>query len=557
MENKEIAKVMKLGASLMELHGMNQFKVRSFSSAVRKLEGFDFRVSDKSYDELVEIDGIGKGLATNLVQVYNTGTFDELQQLLTDTPQGVVSMLNIKGLGVKKVQALWKDLGIENKGDLLKACNDGTVASAKGFGQKTAENIIAQLMYEEEQKGKFLYAEIEEYALFLYQAITPLVSKVELVGQFRLCREYIDCLQFVVEFDELSEAHAILSTFGFWIPLPNEASPFVWRGRAPEFDLNIEVIISTNFYNDVLKYSAAPQHLYAKVNDTSLAEIIRNNRLASEAEGYTKLGYEFVIPELRESDLPFTKNIDVNSLISMDELKGVLHNHSTYSDGKNTLREMAEYCKELGYEYLGISDHSKTAFYANGLDEDRIAEQHREIDALNIELAPFKIYKGIESDILNDGSLDYDDDVLASFDFIVASIHSNLNMDKAKATQRLLTAIKNPFTTMLGHPTGRLLLRREGYPIDHAQVIDACAEHNVIIEINANPWRLDLDWRWVSYAMEKGVKISINPDAHEMNGYHDMKYGVLVGRKGGLTTSMTFNSFSVDEVDAHFVLKNK
>ncbi len=218
---------------------------------------------------------------------------------------------------------------------------------------------------------------------------------------------------------------------------------------------------------------------------------------------------------------------------------------------------MATYCKELGYEYLGICDHSKSAFYANGLDENRVKDQHEEIERLNEKLAPFKVFKGIESDILYDGQLDYADDVLASFDFIVASVHSVLKMNKQKATQRLLTAIENPFTTILGHPTGRLLLRREGYPIDHKAVIDHCAKHNVVIEINANPWRLDLDWRWVNYAIEKGVMLSINPDAHQMSGYHHMKFGLLVGRKGGLTKEMTYNALTMEEISAQFDIKKE
>jgi DNA polymerase (family 10) len=242
----------------------------------------------------------------------------------------------------------------------------------------------------------------------------------------------------------------------------------------------------------------------------------------------------------------------IPELLQDSDLKGILHNHSTYSDGKHSLRQMAEYCKSLGYEYLGISDHSRTASYAGGLDIEKVIKQQAEIDTLNKELAPFKIFKGIESDILGDGSLDYPEEVLASFDFIVASVHSILNMDVKRATDRLIRAISNPYTTILGHPTGRLLLRREGYPIDHRAVIDACAKHNVVIEINANPWRLDLDWRWIRYAMDQGVKLSINPDAHEMEGYSDMKYGVLVGRKGGLTKEMTLNTLNGEEIAAYF-----
>jgi DNA polymerase (family 10) len=213
---------------------------------------------------------------------------------------------------------------------------------------------------------------------------------------------------------------------------------------------------------------------------------------------------------------------------------------------------MALYCKELGFEYLGISDHSKSAFYANGLYEEKVRKQQEEVDRLNKRLAPFRIFKGIESDILHDGSLDYDNSVLASFDFIVASVHSGLKMDEQKATQRLIRAVENPYTTILGHPTGRLLLRREGYPINHKKVIDACAANGVVIEINANPWRLDIDWHWVPYALEKGVMISINPDAHETDGYHDMVYGLHVARKGGLPKAMTLNALSAEEIGRYF-----
>ena len=560
MENKDIGKILGLGAQLMELHDMNQFKVRSVSSAVRKLEGFDFRVSDKSYDELVSIDGIGKGLASNLVQIYNTGTFDELETLLQNTPKGVVSMLNIKGIGVKKVRALWKDLNIENKGDLLSACHDGRVAEAKGFGKKTAENIIEQLKYEEEQIGKFLYAEVENFAYELEKLLSPHFENTSITGQFRLCREYIDKLQFIVSTNDFTAAHTTLSSLDYWIPQESESSPFIWRGRAKEVDLQIEVILSSpeNYFGELLKSSSSSEHFLADIDGSSLSKITLTNKISSEEQAYQKLNKTCVIPELRETATIFDKEINYEKLLAVTDLKGILHNHSTYSDGKNTLREMADYCKELGYQYLGISDHSKSAFYANGLDEDRIAEQHREIDVLNKEYgSSFRIFKGIESDILNDGSLDYDDDILATFDFIVSSIHSNLNMDKNKATQRLIKAVENKYTTILGHPTGRLLLRREGYPIDHAKVIDACAAHEVIIEINANPWRLDLDWRWVEYALDKGVKLAINPDAHEKKGYLDMKYGVLTGRKGGLTVDMTFNALDINQVSSWFENRKK
>lgn len=286
-----------------------------------------------------------------------------------------------------------------------------------------------------------------------------------------------------------------------------------------------------------------------------MVDIVNLEVHKSEEAIYSAAGMDYISPELREGQFEIlaAKDHNLPLLVELADLKGTLHNHSTYSDGQHSLRQMAEYCQSLGYEYLGICDHSKSAFYANGLDEDRVVQQMSEIDDLNKELAPFKIFKGIESDILNDGSLDYDVDILARFDFIVASVHSQLSMDINKATNRLLTAIANPYTTMLGHPTGRLLLKREGYPINHKAVIDACAENKVIIEINAHPFRLDLDWRWVHYALEQGVLISINPDAHSMEQLQLMKYGLLVGRKGGLTKEMTFNALGAAEVEKYFL----
>jgi DNA polymerase (family 10) len=320
-----------------------------------------------------------------------------------------------------------------------------------------------------------------------------------------------------------------------------------------ENTLPVEVVFSSksNFGNELISQSASPKHLNTTIREKKISQLLRTESFATEQAIYDRLELPFIEPELREGsfELDLARENKLPQLLTYEELKGTVHNHSTYSDGKHTLEEMALKAKELGLEYLGISDHSKTASYANGLSEERIKEQHAEIDELNKKLAPFKILKGIESDILGDGSLDYSDEVLASFDFIVSSIHANLKMDETKATERLLGAIRNPYTSILGHPTGRLLLKREGYPIDHKTVIDACAEHNVCIEINANPLRLDLDWKWVHYALSKKVMIAINPDAHDKEKYTDMKYGVLVGRKAGLTKEMTLNAMSLAEIE--------
>ena len=253
-----------------------------------------------------------------------------------------------------------------------------------------------------------------------------------------------------------------------------------------------------------------------------------------------------------ELDTDFTKE----GIIEYWQLQGVLHNHTTASDGLSSLREMAEYAKDQKYQYLGICDHSQTAAYAGGLKADELIKQGEEIDALNRELAPFKIFKGVESDILSNGDLDYPEEILKTLDFVVASVHSGLKMDEQKANHRLIKAIENPYTTILGHPTGRLLLLREGYPIDHKYIIDACATNNVVIELNAHPYRLDLDWRWIPYAQEKGVMISINPDAHEKQGYHDMYFGTLAARKGGLLQKNTLNAMSLEEFES-FLSKSR
>jgi DNA polymerase (family 10) len=320
-------------------------------------------------------------------------------------------------------------------------------------------------------------------------------------------------------------------------------------------ELVLHFCAASDFLWKKMSFSSSKSHLLSLVDESeTIAEKLMKKDYLSEVEFFSKNKLQYIPAEMREGfgEVDLAKEQKIPVLVEESDLKGILHNHSTYSDGKHSLRQMAEYCKSLGYEYLGISDHSRTASYAGGLEIEKVLKQHAEIDQLNQELAPFRIFKGIESDILGDGSLDYPEEVLASFDFIVSSVHSILNMDIQRATERLIRAISNPFTTILGHPTGRLLLRREGYPIDHKAVIDACAAHQVVIEINANPWRLDLDWRWVRYAMDQGVRLSINPDAHEMDGYADMKYGVLVGRKGGLTKEMTLNSLSGDEIAAYF-----
>jgi DNA polymerase (family 10) len=543
----------------MELHEENPFKIRGYQGALNSFDRGDQDLMSISDEDLGKIPGVGKSVLEAIQELKSSDSFPLLDQLIEKTPAGILEILQIKGLGPKKVKTLWEELGITSTHELMEACQSGKVAKIKGFGEKTQDTIIQNLEFKASNTGKWLYADIEEVIENLTEelkAISP-ESEISIVGDFARKMEIISEAEWLIGLASLFGGKEKLKTWSRIEWDLAQSGPFSWRGKVKELDLHVQIhfCAKPDFIQNKLALTASKAHLALLVDEKeSITEKLKKKDYKTEEEFFAKNGLQFIPVEMREGfdevDLARVNKIPV--LLEEKDLRGILHNHSTYSDGKHTLRQMAEYCKELGYDYLGISDHSRTAFYAGGLEIERIEKQQKEIDQLNKELAPFRIFKGIESDILSDGSLDYPENVLASFDFIVASVHSILNMDIKRATERLLRAIENPFTTILGHPTGRLLLRREGYPIDHKTIIDACAKNNVVIEINANPWRLDLDWRWVRYAMEQGVMLSINPDAHEMDGYADMKYGVLVGRKGGLTKKMTLNSLSGKEIAAYF-----
>ncbi len=533
MTTEEIAHALKLTAQLMELHEENPFKIKSIANAAYKLDKTDIDLQGKSLEELEKIEGIGKGIAAKINELLVTGNLKELTEMVAKTPIGVIEMLRIKGIGPKKVGQLWRELEIESVGELLYACNENRLVTLKGFGAKTQEAVKKQIEFFKSNIGKFHYAAVENFAIDLVNELKK-KYKTEFVSLTGAMRRKCD----IIEEVEVLIAHS--GDVNFEESENNQ-------------EVKVKIISCTeeHFYNKLFETTATVEHLAQILNPPvgSSAQVF-----SSEEEIYKACNLQYIEPELREGlkEVELAKQNKIPELIELSDLKGILHNHSTYSDGMNTLKEMAEYCKELGYEYLGICDHSQSAFYAKGLKPDRVLAQHAEIDELNKKLAPFKIFKGIESDILNDGLLDYSDEVLASFDFIVASVHSNLKMTEEKATARLLKAIENPYTTILGHPTGRLLLSRPGYPIDHRKIIDACAANGVVIELNAHPYRLDIDWRWIPYCIEKGVKISINPDAHEKSGYHDMYYGTCVARKGMLTKEMCFNALSLSEIESYF-----
>jgi DNA polymerase (family 10) len=567
MSNAEIVEILELTAKLLELHGADPFKIKSYGVAGFYLDKYkDGEIAGMTLEELVKLQGIGKSTGAKIIEIVQRGTFKELEDLLANTPMGVLEMFSIKGIGAKKIGVLWKELGIDNLHELELACQSGKIAKVKGFGGSTEQKILESLAFLKDQAGKLRMDKAEAVAEMISDELKKRFDQVEIAGDVRRKSEIVESIRLLVGTNSPLLLQSALNSIEFLVQEEQISSPFVWRGKMQDIAVAIEVLAvkPDNFVNELFLETASPEHLNKiTVAGTSLWRQTKYELFDSEEAIYEKAGLPYIVPEMREGTDEFlwAETHTSDQLITWDDLKGILHNHSTYSDGQHTLEQMALFCQELGFEYLGIADHSQTATYAGGLKPDDVFRQHEEIARLNERFAlsgsekPFKILKGIESDILGDGSLDYPDEILSSFDYVVASVHSNLTMNSEKATARLLKAIQNPYTTILGHPTGRLLLSREGYPIDHKVIIDACAEHKVVVEINASPWRLDLDWRWIAYCMEKGVLLSINPDAHKKEGYFDMQFGVSIARKGGLTKEMTFNAFSLIEMEEYLKMR--
>ena len=549
MTNKEIAHVFSDLASIMELHNENPFKIRSYENAYITLRKLDKPLAEMARAEIDTIKGVGKAIGDKIEELLKTGELETFEKYAEKTPAGVVDMLHIKGFGPKKIQAVWQDMGIESVGELLYACNENRLIELKGFGKKTQEEIRKAAEYFLKSKNKRFWAvadaDTEGVIKLLQSGIAGLgISdfKIERVGELRRLNPIVEKLELLVAGVENIEQ--LLDNQQLML-VDKKDNTYLCKTEN-----NVPVLIYTCALNEwgskLFKYSGSRPFLEAFVKYTEGGADFKN--LKTETEIFQKANLPFIEPELREDAdiLELAKANKLPNLIQLGDIQGIIHTHTTYSDGLNTLREMAEAAQRFGYKYIGISDHSKAAFYANGLKEDRVEQQWQEIDDLNKEFFNFKILKSIESDILYDGSLDYSDDILRGFDFVIASIHSTLKMDEAKATARLIKAIENPFTKILGHPTGRLLLSREGYPIDHKKVIDACAANKVCIELNANPYRLDLDWTWIPYARERGVLICINPDAHSIEGIKDIRYGILAARKGRLDTEGCLNARDLD-----------
>jgi DNA polymerase (family 10) len=553
VSNEVIAESFSLLAKLMDIHGENPFKIKSYAAAAFNIDKLTEALSEIPREKISSIKGIGPSIGKQIIEILETGELPQLREIVGKTPPGVIEMLRIKGLGPKKISTVWKEMEIESIGELMYACNENRLMLFKGFGEKTQNNIRDTIAFYLRSQGSFLFAEVEGYVLSIQAKLREIFpgQLISITGRFRRHLEILDEAEWITTIPV-----ADLTAFFVSQHLPVEevnTHELIVSGQE-NIAMRFRIVPGNSFYTRLFETSCSAGFLeywnqqFKPVADTDSEEMI-----------FQQAGTDFIPAPLREdpSWIDKARQSKLPTLIQVKDIKGIIHSHSNWSDGLHTVEEMAKACIEQDFEYLVISDHSKSAFYANGLSEERIREQHHYVDELNGRLAPFHIFKSIECDILNDGRLDYSDTILSTFDLVIASVHSNLKMSPEKAMSRLLGAIQNPHTRILGHPTGRLLLSRAGYPVDHQMLIDACADHGVVIELNAHPRRLDMDWRWISYALQKNLLISIDPDAHTIAGYHDIHYGVLAAQKGGLTADRNVSSFSLAQMKEFVATKRK
>lgn len=577
MTNQEVAEKLREVYNLMQLAGENRFRAIAFDRAAQTIEGLSEEIS--SYienDSLTDIKGIGKSIAEDIKAYSETRTMPVLEALKEKVPKGLIEWLNISGLGPKSIAKIHKELGITEINELKEACQSGAVAELSGMGQKSAEKILSSIKYLETFGERARLDQALEVAEPMLEYVQNLdgVIKCAIAGSLRRAKETIGDVDIIVAankenvdsiFDAFVNHELVTEVLG-----RGDTKSSVRTENGRQVDLRI---VSENEYPAALMYftgskehnivmrqrarergMALNEYGLFKLNKEKETDFDQPVQTTSETEIYEKLDLNFVPPEHREDrgEFEFYSEHKTMDLVEESQLRGVVHAHSRWSDGKNTIRQMAEDSMERGYEYLALTDHSKTAAYAGGLSIDDVKRQWEEIDELNEQFSKknFRIFKGIESDILSDGSLDYPDDILEGFEFIIASIHSGMEMPLEKMMARFETAIKNPYCHMIGHPTGRLLLRREESKVDLNRLIELAAEHNTAIEINANPRRLDLDWRYGNKAKETGLLTSINPDAHSTNGIDLTRYGVMIARKAKFDYGRVLNTKSADEFES-------
>lgn len=544
---KEIIKLLGNYSDLMEFNGENKFKINAFRNAsnlIRKLDSdLEVMIEDGSIEN---VKGIGKGIRAFLSEFYRNGEVKDYEELLKNVPPGLLELLKIKGMGVKKIKVLYETLGIDNIDKLSKACTENKIAELNGFGAKTQEKIEAEIIRIKKATGFILINSAEQIA----ETVLSKISEMETVTQICITGDLRRGVEIVSRIEILA---AITSKEIF---KKNLAKIYKYKELSSDRS-EISFQLKTNYDVTIIIYACRENEFTQTLFETTGAlEFINNlNKLTSgknyksEEKIFEEINFPYVIPEMRE-EIYFqaSKNLQQNSELSTTNFSGFLHFHTTYSDGMNSLEEMVTAASVFGYNYFAVCDHSKSAFYANGLNEDKILLQRDEIKEVCKRMNA-KIFHGIESDILKDGSLDYPDEFMNNFDFVVASVHSIFNLSENDMTNRIIKAIENIHTDLLGHPTGRLLLERDPYKINIEKVIDACVTNDVAIEINSNARRLDLYWRNIYYAREKGCKFSINQDAHTIEGINDLKYGIKIGRKGGLQPKEVINCFDLEKFE--------
>lgn len=586
MNKNEIADVLTQIGTLLELKGENPFKIRAYGAGARALEAIEESelATLIAEDRLESVKGIGEALAQKIGELHTTGRLAFFDKLQASIEPGLVAMLEIPGLGPKKIRALHDKLGLTTIEALAAACADGRVAALDGFGEKSAQKIIEGIRNREAYGKRHLWWEAHEVAAPIVAGLRKLkaVQRAEAAGSLRRGLETVGDLDFIVA---ASDVEPVVE----WFTTQPHVKEVTARGEtkasvrfesglqadlrivpAEQFAFALHHFTGSKDHNVQLRQRAlARGHslsewglVPAEGEGTAKEKAERNQSLPAkdEADLFRHLGLHFIPPELREGlgEIEAAEQGELPRLVEAGDLRGAFHNHTTASDGRNTLSEMTAAAQALGWEYLGIADHSKSSFQAKGLHEGRLAAQVKEIQALNASgRFTTQVFSGIECDILPDGSLDFDDGVLATLDYVVVSVHSAFTQSEADMTARIIRAIEHPRTTMLGHATGRLLLRREGYRVDLEKVVDAAIANGVIIELNASPWRLDLDWRHWRKAAARGLLCAINPDAHETEGLAHVSAGVNVARKGWLTKEQVFTTRSLAEVRKHFAKRSK
>ncbi len=567
LSNKEIAKILSEFADLMAIKGENDFKIRAYTNAARKIESFPEDISElAANDSLKDIKGIGSGISESITELLENGIIEEMEAIKAELPPGVIEMTNIQGLGPKTAHRFYYELEIEDLITLEEALKEGEIQKMKGFGKKSEEKLLNALKNHEKYVDKIILAKAIKTAREIISEIKnelapELFSAIEICGSSRRAKELTGDLDILIATDQPEVLSKKLKNLDFTEEVigAGETKVSIRTGQGVQTDFRL---VSEEEFPSALHYFTGSQahnvrmRQLAKDKELKLSEygLFKEDgskeNIKTEADIFKILGLDYIIPELREDqgEIEAAQKGELPQSIELEDIKGDLHLHSRYSDGAFTIKEMAEAAKKRGYHYIAVTDHSQSLTVASGMSIEELKEQLKEIEQLNQEINDFKILKGVEVDILKDGSLDFEDELLDELDFVIASVHSYFNLSEAEMTERIIKAVKNPHVNLIAHPRGRMLGGREAYELDLEKVIEVAAQHNTALEINSSPQRLDLDAEWARKVKKAGAKISINTDAHHYKEYDDMELGVATARRGWLEKEDVINTFSYQKL---------